>query len=238
MAEDVELAKSFVATSEDSIVGSNQKSADFKAKMLQNYNKLIEKYNRMHHQSYPRRKNPNSLFNSLDAHSRPVLKMLGIKETMGETPSGDTDAEKFNQMIRGTWVKQNPDNACLCDAIWNLHVVLSKHPKWRKFQSDEGREIETRKKKREANAPKSRGERSISPFSLAKRRQVTTKTNRCAVIVVVNMFSLKTMLSVASLLWCHCGSNCMHVWSHLTFPSAVDLHTKISNSNWVPLRQT
>ena len=63
MAEDVELAKAFVATSEDSIVGSNQKSADFKAKMLQNYNKLISTCNRAYHQSYTTRKNQNSLFN-------------------------------------------------------------------------------------------------------------------------------------------------------------------------------
>jgi len=105
MAEDIELVKSFVVTSDESIVGSNQKSADFKAKMLQNYNKLIANYDGMHHQSYPTRKNQNSLLNRFKAHSRLVLKMLGIKETMGEPPSGDTDREKFNQMIRDTWVK-------------------------------------------------------------------------------------------------------------------------------------
>jgi len=45
LLEDVELTKTFLATSEDVIVGSNQKSADFKAKMLANYNTIILKYN-------------------------------------------------------------------------------------------------------------------------------------------------------------------------------------------------
>jgi len=45
--EDVEMGKVFVATSEDNIVGSNQKSADFKAKMLVNCNDLIRKCNRL-----------------------------------------------------------------------------------------------------------------------------------------------------------------------------------------------
>ena len=52
MPEDVEMAKAFVATSEDNIVGQNMKSAEFKGKMLVNYNELVKKYNRVHSQQH------------------------------------------------------------------------------------------------------------------------------------------------------------------------------------------
>jgi len=169
MPEDVEMAKAFIATSEDIIVGSNQKSADFKAKMLQNYKKLIASYNRLYHQQYIHRKNQNSLFNRFKSHSRLTLKMIGIKETMGEPPSGDSDREKFNQMIKDAWTKRNPDDAKLCDTIWALRIVLSKHPQWRKYQSDEDATDEARKKKREANKMRPEGTKKAKTAAADKQ---------------------------------------------------------------------
>jgi len=55
--------------------------------------------------------------------------MIGIEETMGSPPSGDADRERFKQMIKDTWAKRNPDECKLVDAIWNMKLVLSKHPK-------------------------------------------------------------------------------------------------------------
>jgi len=150
MPEDVEMAKAFVATSEDNIVGSNQKSSDFKSKMLVNYNELIRKYNRLFSQQCVLRSNQNSLFSRFKSHSRMVLKMIGIEETMGAPPSGDTDRERFNQMIKDTWAKRNPDDCKLVDTIWALKLALSKHPKWRKFQTDEDAADDVKRKKREA----------------------------------------------------------------------------------------
>lgn len=83
LLEDIELAKAFVATSEDSIVGSNQKSADFKAKMLSNYNVLVAKHNKNYTKQCVQRNNKNSLYARFKHLSRLTLKMLGIEETMG-----------------------------------------------------------------------------------------------------------------------------------------------------------
>ena len=100
MPEDVEMGKAFIATSEDNIVGSNMKSSEFKAKMLINYNGLITKYNRLFSQQYVLRSNQNSLFSRFKSHSRMILKMIGIEETMGDPPSGDNDKAKWIQAIK------------------------------------------------------------------------------------------------------------------------------------------
>jgi len=169
MSEDIDMAKAFVAASEDNIVGCSQKSADFKAKMLDCYNTLIAKHNRVYHQNFPVRKNQNSLFNRFKGHSRLTLKMIGIEETMGEPPSGDADREKFNQMVKDTWSKRNPEDARLCDTIWNMRIALGKHPKWRKFQGDEDASDEAKKKKREANKLRPEGTKKAKTAAADKK---------------------------------------------------------------------
>jgi len=169
MPEDKEMAKAFVATSEDNVVGSNQKSADFKAKMLLNHNDLVTKHNRLFAQQRVLGSNQNSLFSRLKGHSRMALKMIGIEETMGDPPSGDSDRERFNQLVKDTWTKRNPDDAKLVETIWVMRIVLSKHPKWRKFQTDENASDEAKKKKHEANEARPEGSKKAKQAEKDKK---------------------------------------------------------------------
>jgi len=169
LLEDIELAKAFVATSEDSIVGSNQKSTDFKAKMLSNHNVLIAKHNKNYTKQHVQRNNKNSLCARFKHLSRLTLKMLGIEETMGEPPSGDNDREKFNEMIKQTWIKRNPDDSRHCDVVWMYRVILRKHPKWRKFQSDEDAVDEQKRRKREAKQARPLGAKKAKSAAADKQ---------------------------------------------------------------------
>jgi len=149
LLEDVEPAKAFVATSEDSVVGSNQKSANFEAKMMANHNILAETHNQHHTKQHVRRNNENSLHRKFKHLSRLTLETLGVKETMGELAPGDTDREKFNKMIKQTWVERDQGDSQHADVVWVCLVVLRKHTKWHKFQSDEGA-VDEQNRKREA----------------------------------------------------------------------------------------
>ena len=85
-AEDMELCKAWVATSEDATVGSNQKGSAFKAKFLLNYTKLLNDYNKNMGTKHSTR-TATSCHNRFAKMSRFVLKYLSIEEQMGKPPT-------------------------------------------------------------------------------------------------------------------------------------------------------
>ena len=87
VAEDTELCKAWIATSEDATTGSNQKGATFKAKMLLNYGHLLKDYNKTMGTSHGLR-TAGSCHNRFGRLSRFVLKYTAIEEQMGKPPSG------------------------------------------------------------------------------------------------------------------------------------------------------
>ena len=95
VAEDMELCKAWIATSEDATVGANQKGATFKAKFLLNYTHLLKDYNKTMGTKHGVR-TAGSLHNRFGRLSRLVLKFLAIQEQMGKPPSGDTDREIYD----------------------------------------------------------------------------------------------------------------------------------------------
>jgi len=160
LAEDIELCKAFVNTSEDDVHGNEQRSADFKNKLMEQYNLRIEKCNRQHCTAFVKRLNPNSLNNRFKKISRFALKHIAIEEQMGRPPSGDTDREKFIALVKETFLKRHQSDAGnMIETIACCKILLGNHPKWRKCQQEEDAradEVTTKRKERPAGTKKAK----------------------------------------------------------------------------------
>ena len=148
VAEDSELCKAWIATSEDATTGANQKGATFKAKFLLNYTHLLKEYNKTmgtHHEV----RTAGSCHNRFSRLSRLVLKFLAIEEQMGKPPSGDTDREIYDTKCKDVFLQRHPDAANILDSILVCKELLCQHPKWKSYQTEEEtdakRQAETKK---------------------------------------------------------------------------------------------
>ena len=136
VAEDMELCKGWIATSEDATVGANQKGATFKAKFLLNYTHLLKEYNKTFGTKHSVR-TAGSCFNRFGRLSRLVLKFLAIEEQMGKPPSGDTDRKLYDTKCKDVFLQRHSDAANILDSVLACKVVLGEHPKWKSYQIEE-----------------------------------------------------------------------------------------------------
>jgi hypothetical protein len=123
-AEDVELCRAFIAASEDPVVGTNQKSADFKNKLHANYVHPITEYNDSYGTNYALCPSI-SAFNRFKKVSRFVLKLIGIEESSGPPPSGDTGIEEFDRQVKQAFLTRYPE----CTNFVKISFLVK--PSWR-----------------------------------------------------------------------------------------------------------
>jgi hypothetical protein len=133
--EDVELCRAFIAASEDAIVGTNQRSADFKNKFHLNYVHLICEHNDMFGTHYTDRSGA-SAFNCFKKISMFVHKYHGILESSGEPPSGETGKEEYYKMAKETFLQRYPEARNMADNVISCYDVLHGHPKWQSFSQE------------------------------------------------------------------------------------------------------
>jgi hypothetical protein len=146
LAEDPQVCYAWIATSEDSVVGTNLKSSDFKEKFHRRYVLLIEKYNQQMKTCYGPR-NASGCFNRFRKLSRGLLKLLGTENSIGSPPSGDSEREQWDSKVKELFLKRHPDYVKMVDSITFSKDILGDKPKWRAYQDEEEREGEQDKKK-------------------------------------------------------------------------------------------
>lgn len=148
MTEDLVLCKAFIATSEDPVVGTNQRSGDFKNKFHLNYVSLIREYNDGYGTAYGDR-NGLSALNRFKKMSRFVLKFIGTEESAGDPPSGDTGREEHDKLVKETYLSRYPEAVNMVEAVIHCKDFLINSPKWRTYQQGEEESAETKKRERE-----------------------------------------------------------------------------------------
>ena len=149
VAEDTELCKAWIATSEDATVGANQKGATFKAKFLLNYSHLLKDYNKIMGTSHGLR-TAGSCHSRFGRLSRLVLKYIAIEEQMGKPPSGDTDRDIYDTKCKDVFLQRHSDASNILDSVLVCKEVLRGHPKWRSFQSEEDSDAKKRAENKKA----------------------------------------------------------------------------------------
>jgi hypothetical protein len=157
-AEDLELCKAFISALEDAVVGTNQKSADFKNKFHANYSLLITEYNDSYGTKYSLRTSV-SAFNRFKKISKYVLKFIGVKESNGPPPSGDTGREEFDKQVKQIFLARYPECANFVENIVGCKMFLEDKPKWKTYQEDEENTQEERSKKSRPTGNKKAKER-------------------------------------------------------------------------------
>jgi hypothetical protein len=151
--EDFELCRAFVAASEDANVGTDQKSADFKLKMFEYYCKFINEYNDNFGSSYVLRQG-HSNYQRFKKISKFALKWIGIEESAGDPPSGDTEKILWLKGIRDTFLERHQDGKNILENVLYCKEFLQQSPKWRSFE--ESAEGDGNKRKRPAGTKKSK----------------------------------------------------------------------------------
>ncbi len=127
------MCKAFVATSEDSVVGADQKGPEFMEKLHESYRTLIVKFNSENATLYKERK-ASSNYNHFKKFSKYVLKYIAIEESAGEPPSGDSDKEKWLTACKNTFEERHPEAKNLFDSILYCQEFLQESPKWQAFE--------------------------------------------------------------------------------------------------------
>jgi hypothetical protein len=175
VAEDVELCRAFIAASEDAVVGTNQRSADFKNKFHLNYVALIREHNSMFQTRYTDRTG-GSAFNRFKKISMFVHKYHGILESSGEPPSGDTGKEEYYKMAKETFLQRYPEARNLADNVITCYDVLHAHPKWQSFSEEEDEAANGNKRKERPIGSKKAKERKADE-DLVKSVMSVAKSN-------------------------------------------------------------
>jgi hypothetical protein len=151
-AEHLLLCKAFVAASEDPVVGTDQKGNDFQDKMHEAYKQLLENYNSDNGTRYSERKS-SSNFNHFKKFSKYMLKYVGIEQSAGDPPSGDSDREEWLQGCKDTFCERYPEGKNLLDSLLYCQEFLQESPKWeafeRKKEENKKRPVGTKKTKQE-----------------------------------------------------------------------------------------
>jgi hypothetical protein len=150
------LCRAFIATSEDPIVGTDQKGADFQLQLHENYKKIVGDYNRDYATRYHERK-CNSNFNQFKKLSKAVLKYIGVEDNAGEPPSGDSDKAVWLEGCRDAFCDRYPDMKNLLDSVLLVKELLQESPKWEAFEK---KKEEANKKKRPQGTKKAKQEKS------------------------------------------------------------------------------
>lgn len=136
-AEDYELARAWIATSEDAVVGANQRHGDFKKKFNESYYQLVKQCNDTVGSSYPLTRGDNSAHNRFRKISRLCLKLIGIEKAVGDPPSGDTQKEEWDLRVKELFFKKNPDGKNILENILAARSFLGDHPKWIAYEESE-----------------------------------------------------------------------------------------------------
>jgi hypothetical protein len=131
--ENMILCRAFIATSEDPVVGTDQKSADFQLKLHANYKQLLCEHNREHRTHYLERK-CGSNFNQFKKLSKAVLKYIGVEDNAGDPPSGDSDKSVWLESCRETFNERYADMKNLLDSVLMCKDFLQQSPKWEAFE--------------------------------------------------------------------------------------------------------
>jgi hypothetical protein len=150
--EDLELCKAFIAASDDATVGTDQKSAEFKLKMFENYCKLIDEHNEAFDTSYLYRQG-HSNFLRFKRISKYALKWIGIEESAGDPPSGDTEKIEWLKQIKETFLQRHPDGKNILENVLFCKEFLQESPKWRSFEESQDK---VQRKKRPSGSKKSK----------------------------------------------------------------------------------
>jgi hypothetical protein len=108
------LCKAFVATSEDAVVGSDQKGPEFIEKMHELYCTLIGQHNNENGTRYNERKSTSN-FNHFKKFSKYALKYIAIKEAAGDPPSRDNDKQEWLAACKETFNDRYPEAKNLLD---------------------------------------------------------------------------------------------------------------------------
>jgi hypothetical protein len=149
------LCQAFIATSEDPIVGTDQKGTEFQEKMHVNYKKVVADHNRANGTSYHERKGTSN-YSQFKKLSAAVLKYIGVEDNAGDPPSGDNDKAVFLEACRDTFGDRYPHFKNLLDSVLYCKDILQQCPKWEKFE----KKNETQKKKRPQGTKKAKQEKS------------------------------------------------------------------------------
>lgn len=136
-AEDYELARAWVATGEDAVVGTNQRTGDFKKKFNEAYYLLVKGTNDSVGTTYPLNRGDNSAYNRFRKISRLCLKLIGVEKTVGDPPSGDTEKIEWDKRVKQLFFKQNPDGKNTLENIMAARSFLGDHPKWISYEESE-----------------------------------------------------------------------------------------------------
>jgi hypothetical protein len=138
------LAQSFIATSEDAIVGTDQKGADFQEKMHVNYKRIVADHNRVNNTRYHDRK-CTSIFTQFKKLSAAVLKFIGVEDNAGEPPTGDNDRAIWQQGINETFSDRFPHFKNMLDSVLYCKDTLQDSPKWEAFEKKKEEGIQRRR---------------------------------------------------------------------------------------------
>jgi hypothetical protein len=149
-AEDLCLVKAFMRTSEDSIVGANQRSNQFKAKFFEEYKRLIKDVNGRLGTSFPDRTQA-SAFNRFKKMSRLALKLIGCKASVGDPPSGDTEREEWDKAVKKAFVTRNANAKNIIENVYTCKNFLEEFPKWRTYEEDDQAAANKKRSRPEGN---------------------------------------------------------------------------------------
>jgi hypothetical protein len=150
------LCRAFIATSEDPIVGTDQKGAEFQQKLHANYKQLLGEHNQEHRTHYHERK-CTSNFNQFKKLSKAVLKYIGVEDNAGDPPSGDSDKAVWLESCREAFNERYSDMKNLLDSVLLCKDFLQQSPKWEAFEKKmEGNQ----KKKRPVGTKKAKQAKS------------------------------------------------------------------------------
>ena len=129
-SEDLGLCKAFIQASEDSVLGANQRSNQFKTGFFEEYKKLVVTMNERCGTFYVEQTQA-SAFNRFKKMSRLALKLIGRENSAGDPLSGDNDKNEWEKQVRKTFVTRNPDANNFVENVYTCKHFLQNFPKWR-----------------------------------------------------------------------------------------------------------